>query len=420
MTENTDISRKPTSIVAIGVGNRMRTYMHFVEQHPDRARLVAVVEPDSIRRNAMADKFGIPAERRFTTHAEFFKAPIEADAVFICTPEREHYGPCIAALRHGYHVLLEKPVAQSYRQCREISEAARKAGKTVFVCHVLRYHPYFIKIKELVESGKYGKIISITHTEDVGIDRATHSYVRSYMNSEAGNNPMLLAKCCHDIDFLSWLTDADCKYISSFGSLRWFRSENAPEGSAERCINCSIEKECPFSAVNLYWRRREWINNFNVPEGKTIEDVIKEQLETGEYGRCVYHCDNDVVDNQVVTMQMSDNSLITVCMDIFTRCDGRRTDIKLTHGEIVCDGTKITVTDFTTREVEVFDYTELAGQPYHAGADLRLVDNFLKYINGEPTDGSLTTIDESMKSHLLCFEAEHSRHTGHTINMTKK
>ncbi len=420
MTEITDISRKPTSIVAIGVGNRMRTYMHFVEQNPDRAHIVAIVEPDPIRRNAMADKFGIPAEKCFTTYAEFFKAPVKADAVFICTPEREHYGCCIAALRHGYHVLLEKPVAQSYRQCREIYEAARKAGKIVFVCHVLRYHPCFIKIKELVASGRYGKIVSITHTEDVGIDRATHSYVRGYMNNEVGNNPMILAKCCHDIDFLAWLTDADCKYISSFGSLRWFKSENAPEGSSSRCIDCSIEKKCPFSAVDLYWRRRQWISNFDIPDGSDIETVIKDQLENGEYGRCVYHCDNDVVDNQVVTMQMSDNSLITVCMDIFTRRDGRRTDIKMTNGEIVSDGLKITATDFTTRDVDIFDFSDLEGKPFHAGADLRLVDNFLKAVNGEQAEDNLTTIEESMKSHLLCFEAEHSRHTGQTINLSKR
>lgn len=417
MTDTTDVSRKPTSIVAIGVGNRMRTYMHYVQSHPDRARLVAVVEPDDIRRNAMADQFGIPAERRYSTYEQFFQNPIEADAAFICTPEREHFTPCIAALKAGYHVLLEKPVAQTYQQCLQIYEASKKYNRIVSVCHVLRHHPCFIKIKELVDSGKFGRIISMTHTEDVGLDRMTHSYVRGSMNTEGGNNPMLLAKCCHDIDFLSWISGSECRRLSSFGSRLWFRSENAPEGSADRCVNCQIEKQCPYSAVDLYWRRRQWINNFDVREGQTIEDVIQHQLHHGEYGRCVYHCDNDVVDNQVLTMQMTDGSLITLCMDAFTHRDGRSTDIKMTDGEILSDGKKIIVTDFANRRCDIIDFTEVSKQPFHAGADLKLVENFIDAVQVNPDVLVGTTIEESLKSHKICFEAERSRHTSQTLTL---
>ena len=414
MTEFSDSSRVPTSIVAIGVGNRMRTYMHYVESHPDIARLVAVVEPDPIRRNAMGDQFGIPEQYRYKDYHDFFKNPVKADVAFICTPEREHFEPCMEALRLGLHVLLEKPVAQTYEQCRLIYKAGKQAGKIVCVCHVLRYHPAFIKVKELVSSGKYGRIMTITHTEDVGIDRTTHSYVRGVMNTEAGNNPMLMAKCCHDIDFIVWLTDARCKKLSSFGSRAWFRRENAPEGSATRCVNCSIEKDCPYSAVDLYWRRRQWINNFDVPSGSTLDDVLRKELEEGPFGRCVYHCDNDVVDNQVLTMQMEDNSLVTLCMDVFTRRDGRSTDIKMTRGEIVSDGVKIFVTDFVTGKRETFDFTEVCKQPFHAGADLKLVENFIGAVRGE-TSAPLTSIADSLRSHRLCFEAERSRHTGQTV-----
>ena len=415
MTDINDSLRKPTSIVAIGVGNRMRTYMHYVASHPDEARLVAVVEPDPIRRNAMADQFGLPEECRFENYHDYFENPIKADVAFICTPEREHFEPCMEALRLNMHVLLEKPVAQNYEQCKLISKAAHKVGKIVCVCHVLRYHPAFIKVKELVASGRFGRIISITHTEDVGIDRTTHSYVRGVMNTEAGNNPMLLAKCCHDIDFITWLTDAGCRRLSSFGDRTWFRRENAPAGSATRCCKCSIEKTCPYSAVDLYWRRREWINNFDVPAGMTLDQVIKNELEEGDYGRCVYHCNNDVVDNQVLTMQMDDGSIITVCMDIFTRRDGRSTDIKMTHGEIVSDGVKIFATDFRTQKREIYDFSEVCKQPFHAGADMRLVESFLSAVRGDSSHAPTTTIDDSLKSHRLCYEAERSRHTGQTI-----
>ncbi|MDE5554147.1 MAG: Gfo/Idh/MocA family oxidoreductase [Muribaculaceae bacterium] len=419
MTEFSDSSRKPTSIVAIGVGNRMRTYMHYVASHPEVARLVAVVEPDSIRRNAMADQFDIPEKYRYKDYRDYFKNPVEADVAFICTPEREHFEPCMEALRLGMHVLLEKPVAQTYEQCRLIDRAAKKAGKMVSVCHVLRYHPAFIKVKELVSSGKYGRIMTITHTEDVGIDRMTHSYVRGAMNTEAGNNPMLLAKCCHDIDFLVWLTDSNCKRLSSFGNRVWFRRENAPEGSATRCVNCSIEKECPYSAIDLYWRRRQWINNFDVPAGMTLDQVLSKELDEGVFGRCVYHCDNDVVDSQVMTMQMEDGSLITLCMDAFTRRDGRSTDIKMTHGEIVSDGVKIFVTDFLTGKREVYDFTEVCKQPFHAGADIKLVEGFLAAVRGDASTELPTTIADSLRSHRLCFEAERSRHTGTTITFTE-
>ncbi|MDE6702759.1 MAG: Gfo/Idh/MocA family oxidoreductase, partial [Muribaculaceae bacterium] len=269
MTEISDSSRKPTSIVAIGVGNRMRTYMQYVAAHPDEARLVAVVEPDPIRRNAMADRFNIPSERRYNDYHEFFKNPVKADAAIICTPERYHFEPCMEAIRCGMHVLLEKPVAQTYEQCRLIDKAARQAKRVVGVCHVLRYHPAFRKVKDLVSSGRFGRIMTISHVEDIGIDRTTHSYVRGTMNTEEGNNPLLMAKCCHDIDFLSWLTDASCSRLSSFGNRIWFRRDNAPAGSATRCVSCSVEKDCPYSAVDLYQRRHQWIANFDVPAGDT-------------------------------------------------------------------------------------------------------------------------------------------------------
>ncbi len=414
MIENHHSSSEPTSIVAIGVGNRMRTYMQYVAQHPGKARLAAVVEPDDIRRNAMGDKFRIPAEYRFHDYNEYFASGMRTDVAFICTPERDHFKPCMDALRTGHHVLLEKPIAQNYEECLQIAEAARTAGKVVYICHILRYHPVFMKIKELVSSGKYGRIISINHIENVGVERMTHSYVRGTMNTEEGNNPMLLAKCCHDIDFLLWISGAKCKRISSFGSRVWFRSENAPEGSSERCVTCSIERQCPFSAVNLYWRRRQWINNFDVAAGSTIENVINRELESGRFGRCVYHCDNDVVDNQVLTMQMDDGSIITHSMDAFTLSDGRFTDIKMSKGQIVSDGVTITVTDFVSRKSETLDFSEECRKPFHSGADHRIVESFLNAVRHGKNEGA-TTVEDSLPSHMVCFNAELSRTTGKTL-----
>lgn len=405
---------KPTSIVAIGVGNRMRTYMHYVLEHPEEVELKAVVEPDPIRRNAMGDLFHIPQENRFNNYDDFFKNPVPADAIIICTPECEHYRPSMMALALGYHLLLEKPIAQTYKQCVDIAEAAKKAGRIVSICHVLRYHPCFLKIKELIDSGDLGKIISINHTEGVGLDRDTHSYVRGIMNREKENNPMILAKCCHDVDFLLWILGQKCRRLTSFGSLRWFRPENAPDNSADRCVYCSVEGKCPYSAVDLYWRRREWIKNFDIPKGSTIEDVIQKELHEGIYGRCVFHCDNDVVDNQIVAMEMADNALVTLSMDVFTQRDFRTTDIKMTEGEIFCDEKKVIVTHFKDLHQEVFDFSDTVSQHYHAGADLKIVEDFIHAVQGRLKELP-TLIDDSLESHHICFEAERSRLTGQTV-----
>lgn len=406
----------PVLIVAIGAGNRMRTYMHYVEQHPEEVRLAAVVEPDKVRRDYIADRYGIPEDMRFADYHDLFKSDVKADAAIICTPEAKHTEPCVLALEAGYHILLEKPIAQTYEDCLMIASKAKEKNLKVSVCHVLRYHPLFRKIKELIDSGKYGKIISIAHVEEVGIDRDTHSYVRGTMNREKENNPMLLAKCCHDLDFLLWISKAKCRKVSSFGSLRWFKEENAPEGSTERCIDCSVEHKCPFSAIDLYKRRRDWIANFIPGPGQTKDDVIDYELREGRFGRCVYHCDNDVVDNQVVSMQMDNGMLITLGLNVFTQRDCRNIEIKLTDGEISCYGDNIEARLFRTRETSSYDFAQLAKIPFHGGADMELMRNFINSINGNE-EILVTDIQGALETHRVIFEAERSRNTGQTINL---
>lgn len=274
--KETKVTGRPVSIVAIGAGNRTFKYLEYIVRHPDLVRLVGVVELNDIRRNKVAERFGLDASCCFTDYDSFFRCPLQADAVMVCTPENMHFEPTMQAIEAGYHVLLEKPIAQTIEECVAIGEAARHKGVVVSVCHVLRYHPYFRKIWELVDSGELGRIISINHRTSVGVDRASHSFVRGIWRDETVTNPMIMSKCCHDIDFLLWLTRTPCRKLTSFGSLRWFRAENAPEGSAERCIDCRVESRCPFSAIDLYRTRRDWISNFDVPEGKTIDDVIEE------------------------------------------------------------------------------------------------------------------------------------------------
>ena len=400
--------QRPVSIVAIGAGNRTNKYLEYVRRNPDKARLIGVVELNDLRRQKVAVEFGLDASCCYTDYRDFFRSPLEADAVMICTPENMHFEPAMLAIEAGYHVLLEKPIAQTLEECLAIGEAARRKNVIVSVCHVLRYHPYFIKLKELACSGELGNIISINHCTSVGVDRATHSFVRGLWSREADTNPMLISKCCHDIDFLLWLTKTRCRKITSFGSLRWFRSKNAPEGSAERCIDCKVEAQCPFSAVDLYRVRRDWISNFDIPQGKTIDQVIEDELREGKYGRCIYHCDNDVVDHQIVSMEMDSEVTINFSMDLFTLKDHRKTHICLTEGEIDGNETLLRVRRFRGGAETVYDFSNLSHQPFHAGADLDIVADFIDAIHSEEKY-LRTSIDLSVESHRICFEAERSR-----------
>ena len=414
MSIHSNESRRPVSIVAIGAGNRTNKYLEYVKQHSDKVKLVGVVELNDIRRKHVADCFSLDASQCFVDYRDFFQHPVEADAVMICTPENMHFEPTMQAIERGYHILLEKPIAQTLEECMLIAQAARKHDVLVSVCHVLRYHPYFMKIKELVDSGELGNIISINHRTSVGLDRTAHGFVRGLWRKEAVTNPMLMSKCCHDIDFLLWLTKTPCRKLTSFGSLRWFKEKNAPEGSAARCVDCKVESRCPFSAVDLYRVRRDWIANFDVPEGKTIDEVIEEQLRYGLYGRCVYRCDNDVVDHQIVSMEMESEVTINFSMDVFTVKDNRETHICLTEGEIDGDETRLKVCRFRGVKEEVYDFSDLAHQPFHAGADLNIVADFIDAIQKNRRN-VVTSIEQSVESHRICFEAERSRKEQRTI-----
>ena len=401
-------------IVAIGAGNRTNKYLEYVKQHPDKVKLVGVVELNDIRRKHVAERFGLDESQCFADYRDFFQHPFDADAVMVCTPENMHFEPTMQAIGRGYHVLLEKPIAQTLEECMLIAEAARKHDVLVSVCHVLRYHPYFMKIKELVDSGELGHIISINHRTSVGVDRTAHGFVRGIWRKEAVSNPMLMSKCCHDIDFLLWLTKTPCRKLTSFGSLRWFKEKNAPEGSADRCLDCKVENRCPFSAIDLYRVRRDWIANFDVPEGKTIDEVIEDQLRHGLYGRCVYRCDNDVVDHQIVSMEMESEVTVNFSMDIFTLKDNRETHISLTEGEIDGDETRLRVRRFREAEETIYDFSDLAHQPFHAGSDLNIVADFVDAIR-QNRKNVVTSIERSVESHRICFEAERSRKEQRTL-----
>ena len=392
-------------LAVIGVGNRTGKYLHYFSLHPDVVELAAVVEPDPVRREACRKQFSLSEDRCFASSDLFFDRFREpCDGVIIGSPDRCHHTQALKAIERGWNILLEKPVAQTYAQCLEIASAARNRDVKVGVCYVLRFMSLYRKAKELLESGVIGRLTGVSHQEFVGIDRMLHTYVRGYWNKAETSNPSFVSKCCHDVDMLLWVTGAKIRQVQSAGSLAWYRPENAPEGSTERCITCPVEPNCSYSAVDMYLRRKVWIRNFPVPEGKTLEDVLEDEMRTGRFGRCAFRCDNDVADRQLVTLTAMDGMLLTIEMNALTRREGRKTVFTGTGGEMVVTGQAIEVKDRTGSLIQTLDYSREASLPYHANADLLLVEDFIKAV-AAPDRYPAVTLEDSLESHRICFLA---------------
>ncbi len=290
---------RPVTAITCGAGSRGNVYGNYAVQYPGQLDIIGVAEPIALRNERYAKKHSIQEENRFTTWEDVFKRPKFADAIIITTPDNLHYGPCMKALEMGYDVLLEKPISPSEKECRDILSLAKKTGRIVAVCHVLRYAPYFVKLKEIIQSGVLGEVVSVQHFEPIEHKHMSHSYVRGNWHNSKETTPIILAKSCHDLDILRWMLGKSCTHIQAFGSLQWFTKKNAPEGSTARCADgCKVESKCPYSALEIYYRKRQRNYVFDLPEEKDKQaEFVLEQLKTTNYGRCVYRMENDQPDH---------------------------------------------------------------------------------------------------------------------------
>ena len=381
-----------------------------------------MADPNEERLAIGGNEHNIPPERRYHTAEELLAQPKLADAALICTQDRQHVGHAVAALRKGYDVLLEKPVSPDLSELQKIVRVAREENRSVVVCHVLRYTPFFQLIKETIDSGRLGRVVNIQALENVRYWHQAHSFVRGNWRRSEETSPMILAKCCHDLDYLIWLCGSRCEKVSSFGSLIHFKPENAPEGAAARCLDgCRAKENCPYDAEKIYLYNKDT----GVLEGNTewpvdilsenpTEETIREAIQNGPYGRCVYACDNDVVDNQIVNMQMENGAALSLMMSAFTSIGGRTIKVMGTMGDLWGDMNRniIRICEFG-KEPEIIDF----GKPKndfndHGGGDRGLILSFLDYLEGKKTDNTITTLETSIESHLAALAAEESRLKG--------
>ncbi|MBN1641682.1 MAG: Gfo/Idh/MocA family oxidoreductase [Anaerolineae bacterium] len=454
----------PVTAILIGAGDRgMNAYGAHALARPDQLQFVAVAEPNEARRARFAAAHGIDARRQFATWEELLAKARMAEAAVICTPDRAHAAPALAALAAGYDVLLEKPLAATLPDCVRLAQAAAHAGRMLQVCHVLRYTPFFSTVHAILEAGRLGEVVTVAHRENVSYWHMAHSYVRGHWRNSALSSPMILAKCCHDLDLLYWYL-GPCARLSSVGGLRHFRPENAPPGAPARCTDgCPHSETCPWYAPRLYidlaplihmarssnrvherlgawlalerprltralrrlFPRVDAMLDYRGPPVSTISEDTSiagrwRALETGPYGRCVYHCDNDVVDHQVVDMQFESGVSAALVMHGHSHEEGRTLRIDGTRATLLGRFTvyrqEIEIHDHGTQAVERIDLRRKAIDPSgHGGGDAGLLAAFVQAVrSGVP---GATSAHAALESHLMAFAAEEARVSGSTIDM---
>ena len=409
-------STAPKTIAIIGAGGRGQMYATLIDQYRHLGQVVAVAEPRDKYRQAVATAANLTLAMQFKTWQEFVAQPKLCDAVVIATMDSDHKEPAVACLEKGYHLLLEKPLAPTLAECRAIEAAQRKSGGIVAVCHSLRYQKGFGKLHELVAGGIVGEVVSIDQLESVAHWHQAHSFVRGNWGNEGRSTFMLLAKSCHDIDFIAYLVGKPCLSVSSFGALSFFRKDHAPKGAPARCTDgCPAEFECPYSAYKTYVNtenRGEW--PANVVSFDHSPEAHLEAIRKGPYGRCVFRCDNDVVDHQVVAMSFENDITATFTMTAFAE-GGRQIRVHGTKGEIKFTEGSIMVRTFADNNTTTIAMGQEAGG--HGGGDNRVVRLWLMALQDGDDSRIVTNAQESLRTHTIVFAAEKSRLEKRTIDI---
>jgi len=385
--------------------------------------VIAIAEPREYPRENYGKLLGISEGLRFKDWKELLQKEKLADAAIITTQDQMHVEPAVACANKGYHVLLEKPMAVSLEGCRLITDAVLKNRVFFAVGHVMRYTAYSQKVKEIVDSGELGKLVNIQHLEPIGFWHTAHSYVRGNWRNEASSSFILMAKSCHDIDWIRWIVGSKCKLVSSFGSLLHFKKSEKPEGATDRCMSCPVESKCPYSAKKIYLEPvKKGVKGWPVNVLADIPDIesITEALEKGPYGRCVYECDNDVLDNQVVNMIFENGSTASFSMIGFSKeiCV-RKTRIFGTRGQLECDGSRIEHFDFLTQKTHTYtpSYNLNTKMQGHGSGDYLFAKSFFDAVASKDGAKILSGPSETLESHGIVFAAEYARKTNLVVDV---
>ena len=417
---------KQLSVIIIGAGSRGRGYSHHMGTMPDKYKIVGVAEPVESKRKGMQKDYGIPDEACFLDWRDILDRPKMADIAVIATLDADHYAPAMKAIELGYDILLEKPVAANPEECMKIANYAEEKGVNVLVCHVLRYTPFFNKLKNLIDDGYVGRVMQIRHTEDVGHLHQSHSFVRGNWANSDRSTPMILQKCCHDLDILQWLIGEKCTRVQSFGSLSYFTKENCPEGAPLRCTDgCPAADTCHYHCEKVYLSDdcHMWMKEAVAKCPNPTKEQIKEALLTSNFGQCVFQTDNNVVDHQVVNMEFEGGATASLSMAAFNY-GGRDIYVMGTDGTLYgrMKDPYFTYFSFKTGETTQIMVEDAAKTSEHfggghGGGDQGIMAAFFSRMKGTYNGKSISSIRQSVDNHLMAFAAEKSRLEGSVITM---
>ena len=423
------MSNKILTVSILGVGARGgEAYGRYIHENADKFNVTHLCDIVEERLEKYALAFDVKKENCFLSEDDFF-AEKRSDVLLICTMDRQHVDMAEKALDLGYDILLEKPVSDNTDELRSLVRKANETGRVIMVCHVLRYTVMINKLKEIIDNGGIGKLVSIDQMENVGSWHQAHSFVRGNWRNSVETSPMILQKCCHDMDLLQYFAGAKCHSISSMGSLFHFKKENQPAGASDRCVSCKYVNSCPYSAKKIYidmWKdsgaaENRWPMNVITDAYPLTEEAIYKAIEEGPYGRCVYACDNDVVDNQTVIMQFENGVTATLRMEGFTKKGGRDIRFFGTEGELAMDeeGNFITLRRFFGEE-KTWKINELTDDLVgHGGGDHRMIDKLYEVI-AQKNENVDTCIENSVESHYMALAAEESRVKGGQLVFIEK
>lgn len=411
--------KKQITAILLGAGNRgEKSYASYALNYPNELTFTGVAEPRKDRRDAFAKAHQIQEENAVSSWEELLNRPRMADCVLICTQDQMHYKPLKMAVQKGYHILCEKPITPVKEELSDVYRLASQYDKTISICHVLRYSPFFIELRKLLTSGAIGKLIDIQHIESVGYWHMAHSFVRGNWRNHSLSSPMILQKCCHDFDILLWLVGSPCASVSSFGGLSHFTEAHAPVGSTPYCMDgCEARDNCPFFAPRFYLEHPKAI-----PDGfaqtvslDTSRQALLSALKEGPYGRCVYRCDNDVVDHQIVNLQFANGVTASVTMCAFTEKCERIINLMGSRGQIKGNMEENTIewTDFVTgHTTQIRLHVQEGG---HSGSDVSMMRQFVKLVGSNGKEENKSAATEAVESHFIALAAEESRLAGGAV-----
>ena len=405
------------TIAIFGYGQRGAIYASYAVAHPQEFKLVAIIENNQARiMEAKRNCKGVPV---FERYEDFLKMRYTVDLVVICTQDAQHREHAVAMMNAGYDLLLEKPIANNPEDCLSIYRTCKRLGRKVLVCHVLRYTPFYSAIKKIIKAGELGDIVSIHASENVGYFHYAHSYVRGPWRRSDESSPMILAKCCHDMDIFCWLLSRKCVSVASYGSLSFYKQENAPKGSAEFCSECAL-KECPYRAQELYTSPDPVRNQFAryfCARGQSEENILADLRKT-QYDRCVFRSDNDVVDHQVTIMEFEKGSTVCHTMTAFSQEIYRDIKIYGTKAELFghMEHNLIEVRPFGAPSRQVIPELPQNAVGGHCGGDEEMMRSIYRVLCGQEDD-SVSYLDVSVESHLMAFAAEQSRLNGGCVQI---